>query len=68
MPSESQAATLRIKMNGKTSKYKRTQSIVKYGKKKVTKTNFKGLTIKGTRMVPYDDVFKKGLKVKTSYK
>lgn len=64
---KAEAAALRIKMNGKTSYYRGKQTTVKYNKKKVTKTNFKGLTIKKTRMAPYDDVFKKGLKIKTKY-
>lgn len=64
---DSQAASLRIKMNGKTSYYRGTQSTVKYKNKRITNTKFKGLTIKKTRMVPYDDVFRKGLKVKTKY-
>lgn len=64
MPADSRAASMKIRMNGKTTNYKRTQSTVKYGTKKVLNKKYKGLTIKGTRMVPYDDVFKKGLKVK----
>lgn len=68
MPVNSHAATLKIKMNGKTSNYRKTQSTVKYGTKKVSNANFKGLTIKGTRMASYDDVFKKGLKVNVKYK
>lgn len=68
LPSDSQAASLRIKMNGKTSNYRRTQTTVKYGKKRISNTKFKGLTIKGTRMAAYDDVFRKGLKVKTKYR
>lgn len=64
MPADSHAASMKIRMNGKTTNYKRTQSTVKYGAKKVLNKKYKGLTIKGTRMVPYDDVFKKGLKVK----
>lgn len=68
IPAPSQAASLKIKMNGKTTNYKKVQSTVKYGKKRVSNTKYKGLTIKGTRMAPYDDVFKKGLKIKTSYK
>lgn len=65
--SHSSAATLKIKMNGKTSYYKRKQTTVKYNKKRISNTRYKGLTIKKTQMVPYDDVFKKGLKVKTKY-
>ncbi|MCI9419167.1 MAG: hypothetical protein HFG32_04015 [Eubacterium sp.] len=68
MPADSRAASLKIKMNGKTSNYRKTQSTVRYGTKKVLNKKFKGLTIKGTRMVPYVDVFKKGLKVKVKYK
>lgn len=68
MPANSQAASLKIKMNGKTSLYRKTQTTVKYGKKKISNTKYKGLTIKGTRMAAYDDVFRKGLKVKTKYK
>lgn len=64
---DSNAATLRIKMNGKTTYYRGKQTTVKHDKKRISNTNYKGLTIKGTRMAPYDDVFKKGLKVKTSY-
>lgn len=67
LPATGQAATLRVKLNGKTTYYKKTQSIVRYQNKTITKRSRKGLTIKGTRMVPYKDVFKKGLKVKTSY-
>lgn len=65
--SSSDAATLKVKLNGKTSYYKKTQSIVKYQNKTITKSTRKGLTLNGTRMVPYKDVFKKGLKVKTTY-
>ncbi|MCI5883905.1 MAG: N-acetylmuramoyl-L-alanine amidase [Eubacterium sp.] len=65
--SSSDAATLKVKLNGKTSYYKKTQSIVKYQNKTITKSTRKGLTINGTRMVPYKDVFQKGLKVKTTY-
>lgn len=65
--SHSSAATLKIKMNGKTSYYKGKQTTVKYNKKRISNTRYKGLTIKKTQMVPYDDVFKKGLKVKTKY-
>lgn len=64
---DSQAASLKIKMNGKTSYYRGTKSTVKYGTKRISNTKFKGLTIKKTRMAPYVDVFKKGLKVKTKY-
>lgn len=64
---DSNAATLRIKMNGKTKYYRGKQTTVKYGKKRISNTRYKGLTIKGTRMAPYDDVFRKGLKVKTTY-
>lgn len=67
LPVSSQAATLRVKLNGKNSYYKKTQSTVRYQNKTITKSSRKGLTIKGTRMVPYKDVFKTGLKVKTSY-
>lgn len=67
LPATGQAATLRVKLNGKTTYYKKTQSIVRYQNKTITKRSRKGLSIKGTRMVPYKDVFKKGLKVKTSY-
>lgn len=63
----SNAASLRIKMNGKTTYYKKKQTTVKYGKKRISNTNYKGLTIKNTRMAPYDDVFRKGLKIKTTY-
>lgn len=65
--SSSDAATLKVKLNGKTSYYKKTQSIVKYQNKTITKSTRKGLTLNGTRMVPYKDVFQKGLKVKTTY-
>lgn len=65
--SSSDAATLKVKLNGKTSYYKKTQSIVKYQNKTITKSTRKGLTVNGTRMVPYKDVFQKGLKVKTTY-
>lgn len=68
MPSQSQAASLKLQINGKKTNYKKVQSTVKYGKKRISNTKYKGLTINGTRMAPYDDVFKKGLKVKTSYK
>lgn len=68
LPVHSQAASLKIKMNGKTSNYRKTQSTVRYGKKRISNSKFKGLTIKGTRMASYDDVFKKGLKVKVKYK
>lgn len=64
---DSSAASLRIKMNGKTTYYRGKQTTVKYGKKRISNTKYKGLTIKKTRMAPYDDVFKKGLKVKTTY-
>lgn len=64
---DANAASLKIKKDGKTSYYKGKLSTVKYKNKRISKTNYKGLTIKGTRMVPYDDVFKKGLKVKTKY-
>lgn len=67
-PATSQAATLKVKLNGKTTYYRKTQSIVRYQNKTITKSSRKGLTIKGTRMVSYKDVFKKGLKVKTSYR
>lgn len=67
LPVTSQAATLRVKLNGKTTYYKKTQSTVRYQNKTITKSSRKGLTINGTRMVPYKDVFKTGLKVKTSY-
>lgn len=67
IPSTSNAATLRVKLNGKTKYYKKTQSTVRYQNKTVTKSFRKGLTINRTRMVPYKDVFQKGLKVKTSY-
>lgn len=65
--SRSQAATLKIKMNGKTSYYRGKQTTVKYNKKRISNTKYKGLTIKKTRMAAYDDVFRKGLKVKTKY-
>ncbi len=61
------AASLRIKMNGKTSYYRGKQSTIYKGTKRISKAKYKGLTIKKTRMAPYDDVFKKGLKVKTKY-
>lgn len=63
----SSAATLKIKMNGKTTYYKKKQTTVKYNNKRISNTKYKGLTIKSTRMAPYNDVFKKGLKVKTKY-
>lgn len=66
-PTVTEAASLKIKMNGKTSYYKGKQSIVKYGTKTVSKSKFKGLTIQKTRMASYKDVFKNGLKVKTKY-
>lgn len=65
--SRSHAATLKIKMNGKTSNYRGKQTTVKYNKKRISNTKYKGLTIKKTRMAAYDDVFRKGLKVKTKY-
>lgn len=64
---DSHAASLKIKMNGKTSYYKGIQSTVKHGTKRISNTKYKGLTIKKTRMAPYKDVFKKGLKVNTKY-
>ncbi len=67
LPADSQAASLKIRMNGKTTNYKKKQSTVIYGKKRISNNRYKGLTIKGTRMAAYDDVFKKGLKVKTTY-
>lgn len=63
----SSAATLRIKMNGRTKYYRGRQTTVKYGNKKISKSSFKGLTINKTRMASYKDVFTKGLKVKTKY-
>lgn len=70
IPANSQAASLKIKMNGKgkTTYYRGKQSTVYHNTKRISNTKYKGLTIKGTRMAAYDDVFKKGLKVKTSYK
>ncbi len=64
---EVEAASLKIKMNGKTSYYRGKQSEVFYNSKRVSKAGLKGLTIKSVRMAPYNDVFKKGLKVKTTY-
>lgn len=68
IPAPAQAASLKLEINGKKTNYKKVQSTVKYGTKRISNTKFKGLTIKGTKMAPYDDVFKKGLKIKTSYK
>ncbi len=62
-----EAASLKIKMNGKTSYYRGKQSDVFLDTKKVSKSGFKGLTIKKVRMAAYNDVFKNGLKVKTKY-
>lgn len=68
IPAPAQAASLKLEINGKKTNYKKVQSTVKYGTKRISNTKFKGLTIKGTKMATYDDVFKKGLKIKTSYK
>lgn len=64
---DASAASLKIKKDGKISYYRGKQSTVKYKNKRISNTNYKGLTFNGTRMAPYDDVFKKGLKVKTKY-
>ncbi len=68
IPAPAQAASLKLEINGKKTNYKKVQSTVKYGSKRISSTKYKGLTIKGTKMAPYDDVFKKGLKIKTRYK
>lgn len=70
LPVNSQAASLKIKMNGKgrTTYYRGKQSTVYHNTKRISNKKFVGITIKGTRMAAYDDVFKKGLKVKTTYK
>lgn len=70
LPVDSQAASLKIKMNGKgrTTYYRGKQSTVYHNTKRISNKKYVGLTIKKTRMAAYDDVFKKGLKVKTSYK
>ena len=64
---EAEAASLKIKMNGKTSYYRGKQSEVYVESKRINKAGFKGLTIKKVRMAPYNDIFKKGLKVNTKY-
>lgn len=64
---KAQAASLKIKINGKVSYYRGKQSSVYFNSKRISKSGLKGLTIQKTRMAAYDDVFKKGLKVTTKY-
>lgn len=66
-PSTTEAATMKISYNGKTYKYKKTQVKVKLDKKSLTAKKKKGILIKGTCMVSYSDVFKKGTKAKCTY-
>lgn len=62
------AKTLKIKYNGKTVKYtgKQIDSYVDGKKVKADKT--KGIKLNKQIMVSYKDVFKKGCKIKTTYK
>ncbi len=59
---------VKIKYNGKTYTNKSKKLTVKYNNKTITNSSYKALVIKGSYMVPYTDVFKKGLKATCTYK
>ncbi len=63
----SQAATVKIRYNGKTYKNKTKKLNVKYNEKKVSKTGYKALKINKTYMASYYDIFKVGVKAKCNY-
>lgn len=60
-------SSLKISYNGKVKKYKGKKIHVSVDTKSVTKSKPKGIFMKGTSMVSYIDVFKKGAKVKCTY-
>ncbi len=63
-----QAASVKIRYNGKTHKNKSKQLAVKLDGKTISKKAYKAIKIKGSYMVNYTDIFKRGAKAKCSYK
>ncbi len=63
-----QAASVKIRYNGKTHKNKSKQLAVRLDGKTISKKSYKAIKLKGSYMVNYTDIFKKGAKAKCSYK
>lgn len=61
------AKTLKIKYNGNTVYYKGKQIVSYIDGKKVKADGTKGIRLNKQVMVSYNDVFKKGCKIKTTY-
>ena len=60
-------ASLKIKYNGKTTKYTGKQIVSYVDDKKISAEGTKGLLLNKKVMVSYKDIFKKGCKVKVKY-
>ena len=61
------SSSVKIRYNGKTYRNKSKKMTVKYNNKTVSKKSYKAILIKKKYMVPYDDIFKKGVKAKCKY-
>ena len=61
------ASSVKIRYNGKTYRNKSKKLTVKYNNKTVSKKSYKAILIQKKYMVPYDDIFKKGVKASCKY-
>lgn len=66
-PADAKAASLSLRYNGKTVKYTKSQTKISIDGKNIPLKGGPGVIIDNTNMVPYTDVFDKGLGADTSY-
>ncbi len=65
--SDAASRGIKIRYNGRTYRNKSAKKTVKYNNKTISKKSYKAILIKKKYMVPYLDIFKKGVKASCKY-